>query len=95
MHPQYKALFAAIDQYVRAQHHCFVAELFFWTTDWVICIRPTEENIRALSLDVYACKYFRLSQKEAEAVCDADALGSTLKERIDRELLSISDSVLD
>jgi hypothetical protein len=95
MNPQHAALFTAIDQYVRAQHHCFVAELDLWQTEWVICIRPTEENIHARSLDVYACKFFRLLTKDAGEVCAASTLGSKLMERIDRELRSISDTAPD
>jgi hypothetical protein len=95
MHPQYTALFTTVDKYLRARHHCFVAELDFSDTKWVMCIRPTEENIHALGRDAYACKYISLSLEEADEVCAANALGSTLKERFDRELLSISDSVLD
>jgi hypothetical protein len=58
MHPQYTALFTAIDEFVRTRHRCFVAELDFSQTKWAICIRPTQENIPALARDVYACKYF-------------------------------------
>jgi hypothetical protein len=94
MHPQYTTLFTTIDEYARTRHRCFVAECFLFSeAEWTICTRPTNENTRAL--DVYACKYFRLSQREAEEVCKSNALGATLKERIDRELLSISDSVPD
>jgi len=93
MDSQHAALFTAIDEYVRARHRCFVPELDRSPTDWVICIRPTEENARAL--DVYACKYFTLSLKEAEQVCNANTLESMLMERVDRELRSIGDSVPD
>jgi|HubBroStandDraft_2_1064218.scaffolds.fasta_scaffold200377_3 hypothetical protein len=92
MHPQYEALFTTIDKYVRARHHCFVAELSHSQTKWVLCIRPTEENIRALSLDVYACKYFSLSLEEVDDICAAaNALGPKLAEKIDHELHSIRD----
>ena len=84
MHPQYTALFTTIDTYVRTRHCCFVVELDFSQTKWVVCIRPTEENIPALARDVYACKYFSLSQEEADEVCAANAVGSKLMERIDR-----------
>src|SRR5258706_272142 len=55
MHPQYTALFTTIDKYVRARHRCFIAELDFSQTKWVMCIRPTEENIRDLARAVHAC----------------------------------------
>ena len=97
MHPQYVALFTAIDEYVKAHHRCFVAECFLGTseTEWVICIRPTAENRDALARDRYACKYFRLSLKEAEEVCTANAVGTKLIEKIDRELRSLGESVPD
>jgi hypothetical protein len=57
-----------------------------------MCIRPTEENIRALARDVYACKYFSLSLEEADEVCTTHALGSKLMERIDRELRSLGNA---
>ena len=95
MHPQYTALFTTIDKYVRGRHRCFIAELDFSQTKWVMCIRHTEETIRALARDVYACKYFSFSLEEADEVCAANALGSKLMERIDRELRSLGDSVPD
>jgi hypothetical protein len=97
MHPQYVALFTAIDEYVKVHHRCFVAECFLGSseTEWVICIRPTAENRGALARDRYACKYFRLSLKEAEEVCTANAVGTNLSEKIDRELRSLGESVPD
>src|SRR5258708_37501391 len=91
MHPQYVALFTAIDEYVKAHHRCFVAECFLGPseTEWVICIRPTAENRGVLARDRYACKYFRLSLKEAEEVCTANAVGTKLIEKIDRELRTL------
>ena len=97
MHPPHVALFTAIDEYVKAHHHCFVAECFLdpSETEWVICIRPTPENSGALAPDRYACKYFRLSLKEAEAVWTANALGAQLREKIDRELRPLGESAPD
>ena len=60
-----------------------------------MCMRPTKENIRALARDVYACKYLSLWLEEADEVCAANALGSKLMERIDRELRSLGDPVPD
>jgi hypothetical protein len=90
---RYAILFTTIDTYVRARHHCFVAELDFGTIDWAVCIRPTDENTRPH--DRFACKYFRLSLEEAAELCAANGLGSSLWERIDHELRSIGDSVPD
>ena len=97
MHPQYVALFTAIDEYVKVHHRCFVAECSLGSseTEWVICIRPTAENRGALARDRYACKYFRLSLKEAEDVRTANAVGTNLSEKIDRELRSLGESVPD
>jgi hypothetical protein len=97
MHPQYVALFTAIDEYVKVHHRCFVAECFLGRseTEWVICIRPTAENRGAPARDRYACKYFRLSLEEAEEVCTANAVGPNLTEKIDRELHSLGESVPD
>jgi hypothetical protein len=94
MHPQYVALFTAIDEYVKAHHRCFVAECFLGPseTERVICIRPTAENRGVLARDRYACKYFRLSLKEAEEVCTANAVGTKLIEKIDRELRTLGGS---
>jgi hypothetical protein len=47
---QYSALFKAIDDYVRVEHRCFVSELDPSQTEWVICVRPTNENARTLAL---------------------------------------------
>jgi hypothetical protein len=51
MNTQYGVLFKALDEYVRAQHHCFVAECFLNPhshNEWVICVRPREDNARVL-----------------------------------------------
>jgi hypothetical protein len=95
MHPQYSALFTTLAEYVGTRHRCFVAELDFSRTKWVMCIRPTEENVHALERTVYACKYFSFSVEEADGICRGNALGSNLMERIDRELRSLRDSVPD
>jgi hypothetical protein len=90
---RYAILFTTIDTYVRARHHCFVAELDLETTYWAVCIRPTVENTRAH--DRLAYKYIRLSLGEAAELCGANGLGSSLWERIDDELRSLGDSVPD
>jgi hypothetical protein len=95
MHPQHSNLFTTFDKYVRTRYRCFIAELDFSSTNWVMCIRPTEENIRALARDAYACTYFSLSLEEAEEVSKANALGPKLMERIDRELRSLGGPVPD
>jgi hypothetical protein len=96
MHPQHAALFTTIDQYVKAHHHCFVAECDpYPPAEWSICIRPTEENTRVLVRGVYACKYIRLSLKEVEEICAGNTVPPKLAERIDRELRSLSDTVPD
>ena len=95
MHPEYSALFTTIDKYVRMRHCCFVAELDFSRPEWVMCIRPTTENIRALARNTYACKYISLSLEEAEEVSSANALGPKLMERIDRELSSLGNQPPD
>ena len=95
MHPQRSALFTIIDKYVRTQHRCFVAELDFSRPKWVMCIRPTEENIRALARDVYACKYISFSLEEADEVASGNALGLKLMERIDHELSSLGNQAPD
>jgi hypothetical protein len=92
-HKRYGVLFTTIDTYVRARHHCFVAELDFAPTEWTVCMRPTEENTRPH--DRYACKYFRLSLEEAAELCAVNGLGSSLWERIDQELRSIGDLAPD
>jgi hypothetical protein len=96
MHPQHAALFTTIDQYVKAHHHCFVAECDpYPPAEWSICIRPREENTRVLVRGVYACKYIRLSLKEVEGICAGNTVPPKLAERIDRELRSLSDTVSD
>jgi hypothetical protein len=95
MNPQRPALFTIIDKYVRTQHRCFVAELDFSRPKWVMCIRPTEENIRALARDVYACKYINFSLEEADEVASGNALGLKLRERIDCELSSLGNQAPD
>ena len=91
---RYTLLFTTIDTYVRTRHRCFVAECFFSSseTEWVICIRPTEENTHPH--DRYTGKYFRLSLDEVAELCAANGLGSGLWETIANELRSIGDSVL-
>jgi hypothetical protein len=95
MHPQHAALFTTIDQYVKAHHHCFVAECNPNPprAEWSICIRPTEENTRVLVRGVYACKYIRLSLNEVEEICAGNTVPPKLAERIDLELRSLSDTV--
>lgn len=92
MNSQYRALFNAIDEYVRTRHHCFVAECFLnprSQSEWFICIRPTKDNVH--SVDEQACKYFRLSLTEAEEVCTAHGLSDPLMGRIDGDLHSITE----
>jgi len=95
MHLQHAALFTTIDKYVRARHHCFVAECDRnpARAEWSICIRPTEENIRIL--DLYARKYIRLSLDEVDGICAGNTVASKLAERIDLELRPLSDIVPD
>ena len=94
---RYTLLFTTINTYVRARHRCFVAECFpnSSETEWVICVRPTEEITRTLVRGVYACKYFNLSLDETAELCAANGLGSNLWKRIDDELSSIGDSASD
>jgi hypothetical protein len=92
MNPQYPTLFKALDDYIRAEHRCFVAEcdLDSFQTEWVICARPTNTNVRALAHDVYACKYFRLTLQEVEEICTSRTLSSVLRSRIDGDLQAIT-----
>jgi hypothetical protein len=91
MNPQYFALFTAIDVYVRARHRCFVSEcdLNQSGTQCVVCVRPTNQNVRPL--DAYACKYFRLASQEVENVCKSNTISFALRSRIDRELRAMTD----
>jgi hypothetical protein len=50
---------------------------------------PHPENIRALARDIHACKYISLSVEEADEVASANALGTKLMARIDRELSTL------
>ena len=92
MNPQHPLLFKIVDDYVRAEHACFVSECFVnqLRTEWVICVRPTNESAR--TLDRYACKYFRLTLQEVEELCTFNAISSALSSRIDRELHSMTDA---
>jgi hypothetical protein len=91
MNPQYFALFKAVDDYVRAAHHCFVSEcdLNQPRKEWAICVRPTNENTR--TLDRYARKYFQLTLQEVEEICTSNTLSSVLKSRIDSDWRLITD----
>jgi hypothetical protein len=62
-----------VAKYVRTRHRCFVAELYFSRPKWVMCIRPTQENIRAIARDASGCKYISLSLEEADEVASANA----------------------
>ena len=92
MNTEYGVLFKALDEYVRKRHHCFVSECFLnphTHDEWVICARQTEDN--AHIRDRYACKYFRLSLKEVEEICNANELSDGLRGRIDCDLRAITD----
>jgi hypothetical protein len=91
MNPQNAAVFKVIDDYVRLEHRCFVSECDQNTSraEWVICLRPTVDNTRPL--DRYACKYFRLTQQEADELCKSNGLSPALKAKIDIDLQAITD----
>ena len=86
MNSESAALFAAIDDYIRRTHLCFVSEcdLNRDSTMWAICIRPTNENPRVL--DRYACKYIDVSLQEARQISTSRTLTSALRQKIDSDL---------
>jgi hypothetical protein len=90
MNQQYAVLFSAIDDYIKVEHNCFVSECFLNSsrTEWVICARPTNKNPRPL--DIYACKYFRLTLEEVEELCASNGLSSARKSKIDNDLNAIT-----
>lgn len=92
MHPHYNALFVAVDKYLRSSRGCFVAECFLdgSESEWILCARPTNENLGAHSLGRNAFKYFRLSVEDAEQIYVYRKIGQHLKNWIDAELHAIS-----
>jgi hypothetical protein len=86
-----RVCFSVFDEYLRAQHNCFVSEWFLNAarTEWVLCVRPTAANAR--SLDRYAYKYLPFTLKEVDEICAANALSTALKRRIDNALPLITD----
>jgi hypothetical protein len=91
MHPHYKSLFVAVHAYLRSRHGRFLSECFLdgLETEWTLCARPTEANIRARALDPAACKYFRLSLEEAKQIHTFGDIDLHLKDWISGELRAI------
>lgn len=87
---QYARLFNAVDNYVRCVHQCFVAECFLVreNTMWAMCVRPTNENPRAV--DPSACSYHYLTLKEAEEISASKTPSSDVRQGIDNDLHAIS-----
>jgi hypothetical protein len=90
MNPHYRPLFIAMDAYEKTEYRCFVSECFLTPaeTEWVICVRPTTENVR--SLDRHACVYLHLSSDEVREIYDQGALTATVIRTIDNALRPVS-----
>lgn len=75
---------------MKTQHRCYVAECFLNPSrpEWLICVRPTKDNSRDLNRS--ASKYIYLSMEQAVEICATNALSTSLAEKIDAELDSLT-----
>ena len=82
-------IFDLLDSYARARHQCFLAEMFLEGSkrEYVLCFRPL--GVEKDSAGRYCCRYLRLATQEATALGQAQALSSSLAEKLDNELGSL------
>jgi hypothetical protein len=86
-----KQSFKLIDEYVRKQHLCFLAEMFLnrGKTEYILCFRPTEA---ANNPDRYACRYLQFETSMIWALEQASDLNDPIKALLDQELKNLNTS---
>jgi hypothetical protein len=86
-----KQSFALINEYVRKQHQCFLAEMFLNKdqTEYILCFRPTEA---ANNPDRYACRYLHIETSRIRAMEQAVQLNDPIKALLDQELNNLNTS---
>jgi hypothetical protein len=89
MTPEESQLFQLLDDYSRAKHKCFLAEMFLDRdgTEYVLCFRPANEG--ADSAGRYSCRYLRVKLTDAQDMGQTNVLTAAITDRLDRELLGL------
>ena len=92
MTPDESQLFELLDEYSRTRHKCFLAEMFLDKSraEYVLCFRPT--SVSKDSPSRYACRYLQIKAVDARTAGQARILSTAIKEKLDRELLSLRQS---
>lgn len=82
--------FELLDRYSKTHHKCFLAEMFLNKkgTEYVLCFRPGIEVMNPA--DRSSCRYLRINPIDVQLVGKTKTLTTEIKERLDRELKSLS-----
>lgn len=83
---EYSVFFKLLDDYCRAKHHCFVAELTFIDArdEYDICFRPT--GVTRDSPNRYACRYLAFGISTLIEASQRKELPVSMTEQLDKEL---------
>lgn len=78
--------FQLVDNYVRTQHGCFLAEMDLRTNElgYSVCFRPLGTSPNPSGR--YACKYLVVPTGQVESTGHVDQLPPSLVDRLDAEL---------
>ncbi len=76
--------FKLLDDYARAHHGCFLAEMFSSGTAYTICFRA--DAVQRESQSGYACKYLKIGIADVGSAARGGALPSSTIEIVDKEL---------
>jgi hypothetical protein len=84
-----RKLFKLLNNYSKARHRCFLAEMFLDASgeEYILCFRPADAEM--ISTNRYACKYLRIPAEEGFAVAKAGLLSNEIVEMLDTDLPSL------
>lgn len=83
-------LFKILDDYAKARHQCFVAEMSANSarTEYIICFRPLNVTIDSASRSV--CRYWRISVDEAKSIAGTPSLPAPVRQKLDEALIALA-----
>ena len=85
--------FTFLDEYVRNQYRCFVAQMDLngKGSGYVLCFRPTD--VTRESPGRYACKYLIATLEQVRTARETGALPASLVEKLDTDLSVLGQSI--
>lgn len=89
MTPSETQFFNLLDNYSRARHSCFIAEIFLndLKTHYVLCIRPSGGNEN--SPDAYYCKYLKIELAGLGVTAQSQELPISIRAELDNQLQAL------